>query len=1072
MRRLSIDNLSLKCDRTTRGRACILLINMLVKATLVTYMLSVPLAGSAAAQSIGGSVLGNVRDQAGSLLTEVRVTAVQVETGSRRTIQTNGSGRYEIPKLPIGAYEVEFALAGFKTETRRGITVPLDGTVVLDVVMEVGNVAERVVVTDVPPEIELTRGSLTGLVDEDQIRTLPLNGRSVLQLALQQPGVTSIISKTGGQNLLGVGLQMSVNGAGRRSNSFLLDGTNINNSQNTTTGGVSGLLLGAEAIKEFRVLTNSYDSEYGRAGGGVVSLATKSGTNDFHGTLFEFHRNDNLDARNFFDAGPAPEFKRNQFGFALGGPIKKDRTFFFTTGEWLRERRGTTEVTTVPSLAARNGGLGPINPAVVPYLNLFPLPNGPDLGGGLAVATYSFKNSVDENFFQARLDHRLSARDHVFGRYTFDDATVVVPTSFPLFRIVRPGRNQYLTLEATRVVSQTLLAGFRFSFNRQNNKQQNEATREINPSLFFVPSRNQFGRISIGGMPVFGTTQPLPNDNTQNIFGYSANVTHIRNKHSIRAGALVERYQVAQVTGSFSTGQYVFPNIVTFLRGQPSVLQVESPSAIDDRAHRYTYAGLYVQDDLKLRQNLTLNLGLRYELTSVVKDRFGRTSKLNSPDVLTATSTVPGPLYENPSRLNFAPRFGFAWDPFNDGRTAVRGGFGIYYDSLQVWLVSQAVIGNAPFNNSFVLVQPSFPSPAIPSQLQGALRATVIDPDLEQPYLLHYNLNVQRTIAPSLVLTVAYSGSRGFNLIRGGNVNAPVPQILPDGRRFYPGPVRGVLPRRNPNFSTIDLKRADGNSWYNALHVSLDKRFGHGLQAHARYSLSRTIDDTQGTNSTDSVSEVPQALDPDDRSTDRGLAEFHVKHVFTANVLYDLPFGRGNDGFADKVLGGWRLGGLAVVRSGIPFSVGIQANRSNTGHSGASEGIDRPDLRTGRTCDDIILGTSEFKRAGLYYDPTAFELQPAGFIGSFGRNVCTGPGLATFDVTLNKQLPLARLGDVGAIQFRVDVFNVFNHTNFGLPDRVVFAGVSPSESPLTSAGRIRSTATDSRQIQVGLKLVF
>ena len=1051
------------------------LIESLSRGTLIKIVALISiciLPGSASAQSVRGTIQGTARDQSGALLPDVQVTAKHTETDSLRTIQTDGAGRYVISKLPLGKYEVSFVLKGFKSQSRREINVTIDEPVIVDVAMEVGDVAENVVVTDAPPAVELTRGSLTGLVNEQQIRDLPLNGRNVLQLALLQPGVTSIISKTGSLNLLGVGLQMSINGAGRRSNSFLLDGTNINNSQNTTTGSVSGLLLGVDATREFRVLINSYDSEYGKASGGVVSLATKSGTNNFHGTLFEFHRNDNFDARNFFDSVRKPEFKRNQFGFALGGPIQKDETFFYGTGEWLRERRGTTEVTTVPSLAARNGGLGPVNPAVVPFLNLFPLPNGRDLGGGLAVATFGFRNSVDEDFLQLRVDHKLTDKDQVFGRYTFDDAEVVLPTSFPLFRLVRPGRNQYFTLEATRVITPTLVGSFRFSFNRQDVKQLNEATSTLAPSLFFVPSRNQFGRISIGGMPDFGTSQPLPNNTTQNIFGYNTSFAYARNIHSIRAGLQIERYQVAQVTGSFAAGQYIFPNIVTFLRGQPAVFQVEGPNSIDDRALRYTYVGPYIQDDLRLRSNLTVNLGLRYDFTTVVKDRFGRTATLNSPDIITATTTVPGTLYRNPSLLNFAPRLGFAWDPFSDGKTAVRGGFGIFYDSLQAWLVSQAVVGNAPFNNGFVFPSPQFPSQPIPSQATGALRATIIDPNIEQPHMLHYNLGVQREVMSNLVLSVGYAGSRGLNLVRGGNVNAPNPQILPDGRRFFPNPVRGVLPRRNPNLSTIDLKRADGNSWYNALNLSLDKRFSHGLEIHSRYTFSKSIDETQGTNSTDSTSEVPQASDPDNRSTDRGLSEFHVKHLFTANFIYDLPWGRHDKGIRAQLLGGWQVGSIAIVRSGIPFSVGIQSNRSNTGQSGATAGIDRPNLRTGRTCSDIVLGTSAFKNTGLYFDPSAFELQPAGFLGNFGRNVCTGPGMTNFDLNVLKHFRIPQLGENKSLQFRVDVFNLFNHTNFGLPDRIVFAGSAATEAPLTSAGRIRSTATDARQIQFGLKLVF
>jgi len=1000
-----------------------------------------------------------------------------------RTTRTGADGHYVLAGLPVGRYQVRVEFAGFRTAVLDEVILVVGETLVLDFTLQVGALDQEIRVTGESAGVNRTSAELSYLVSQKAIEQLPLNGRNVTDLALLQPGVLAYPHRDGG-SVVAHGLGMSINGQDPRSNVYLLDGTPQNDFTNGPAGSAASTVLGTETIREFRVEANSYSAEYGRNFGGQISAITKSGTNDFHGSLYYFHRNDNLDARNFFDPAEAPEFLRHQFGVAGGGPLRRDRTFFFTGYEGLRERLGRTISTIVPDDNARQGILpNPANPcnniivtvspAVAPYLAEFPRANGGllrDANGcpsGLAAFSFPFEQTLNQDFAQWRVDHHWNARNQLFARYTFDDAEQLLPTDYPQFPRSFLSRNQFFTAEWRQIFSADTLHTFRLGFSRTRIGQDVEANTS-QPLPPFVPGQSLPGDIDIGGLPRFGPQSSVNVQLVQNVLGFEYGLTQSRGRHLWKMGGVVERYQNNLFNPTFSLGIFTFPSLRSFLLNQPQRFIGLTPEGELDRYWRFTLFGIYVQDDIRLTEGLTLNAGLRYESATLPGEIRGRDVALRT--LLDAAPTI-GPLYENPTLKNVSPRLGLAWDVFGTGRTALRAGYGLYFNTnnQQNLIVT---ITNPPFTPRAVIAPPQvpvFPQPDFGAASTNSIRP--IDFHLRNPRVHVWNLTIEQQLWWGATATTSYAGARGMHLLRNTDANVPAPQRLATGTLFW----AANLTRPNPNFSTIELKTSDGNSWYNAWIVEVRKRWTEGLAFQSSYTLSRSIDTTQAstffsdsTNGT--VSAFPEFLQFPDFQPNRGLSDFHAKHNWVANFSWQIPHARGLEGMARKLLDGWQVLGIITVRSGSPLTVFVQRNRSRSLWSPSlapGVGFDRPSWAPGRGPQNAIVGRPE-----QWFDPTAFVLAPVGTFGNVGRGTLIGPNLRTVDFAVAKETRLEAWGRTTTFQFRAEMFNLFNRTNLGVPSLIAFTGATDNEAPLASFGRIRSTVTSSRQIQLSLRVVW
>jgi hypothetical protein len=1040
------------------------------------FLLSLLLLGVATTNAQTTSTIsGTILDQKGAALAGATVTARNEETNQTRTTTTDAAGRYVFPEMRVGEYELKAEMTDFRPTTRKDVRLTIGEEAKIDLTLEV-QLRASVEVTDVTPAVNTQTAELSYLVGERAIKELPLNGRNFTDLAQLQPGVIAFPQRDGG-SVVAHGLGMTINGQDIRSNVYLLDGTLLNDATNGPAGSAAGTALGTESIREFRVEANSYSAEFGRNFGGQINAISKSGANQFHGSLYEFHRNDNLDARNFFDRQPLgkPEFKRNQFGGTIGGPIKKDRTFFFGNYEALRERLGRTILSFVPDLNARQGilpsGNVTISPIIRPYLDAIPLPNGPSIGGGLANYFFGFSQRLNEDFFQVRVDHSLNDKHQVFVRHTFDDGDNFQPTDYPQFPRTFLSRNQFTTIEHTWLLSANTVNTARFGFSRTRIGQNVAAEVKLPP---FIPGRATIGDIDIGGMQRFGPQSTANFRLAQNVFSFSEKLVHVRGKHVFNFGGLVERFQINMLNPTFSLGIYTFPDVSSFLRNVPSNFVGLTPEAQFDRYWRITTVGLYAQDNYKFNQRLSLNLGLRYEFETVPQDR----RDVFMRNLYTDSQLTLGPLYQNPSYKNISPRVGFAWDVFGNEKTALRGGYGIYFNTNnhQNLIVT---VTNPPATPRPVLPNPTFPNP--PFNRPGVVPAIrPIEYDVKNPYLNVYNLNVQQQLPWDTVVTVGYAGARGIHLLRNTDFNIGVATRLPDGTWFFPN----NAPRVNPNYNgVIELKKSDGNSWYNALIFEVRKRFSKSVDFQSSYTFSRSLDTTQAsTFFSDATNATVSALpEPPGTNYNKGLSDFHAKHNWVANFNWELPFAKGLKGAPGALLDGWALIGIGQMRSGNPLTVFVQNNRSQSKWNPSNSpllGRDRPSLAPGFTYENAVIGRPE-----QWFDPKAFVLQASGTLGNTGRNAFIGPNLRTFDLAAVKNTRVPKLGENTKLQFRVEAFNLLNRANFGTPVVQAFAGTplanndprpdsAGQPATISSFGLIRSTVTSARQIQLALRISF
>jgi len=1117
------------------------------------------------AQGSTGTISGVVRDISGAVIPGVMVTAKHTESGLTRTALTNETGAYSVQFLPVGAYEITAELAGFKQQVRRGINLVVGQEAVVNLTLEVGTVAETITVTGEAPIVNTTLSSTAGLVNESQIKDLPLNGRGFDQLMAVAPGT---INYTSNVNLNGN--FFSVVGRRPEENTFTINGVEYlgANSAGQPIGpaGSSGQTLGVDAVREFNLLQHSYGAEYGkRAGGHVVTVAT-SGTNQLHGSVFEYLRNSALDARNFFDVANAPNptsvapFKRNEFGATLGGPLKKDKMFLFGNYEGFRQRLALSSVAIVPDSQVRQGllpcylatptacGSNPGQYVTVPNLktgmlpfanNFWPTPNGNELpvGAGLpnaglptgtAYAISNPKQAIREDFGLTRFDYNASTKDSLSVSYLISDGDKTDPRANTNFTQISTNRSQVASFQETHVFSPTFLNSFNGGFTRAYSPVSTPPAVAIPSNLSFITGRLP-GQITIGGGVSTAAAAAIvvangndPTANALNLFTGSDDVHIIRGNHSFSFGGWLQRVQENQSgPAQNKSGTVAYPTLLAFLQDSPTAFNANV--VVTPVGYRQWLGAWYVQDEMKLKPNLTFRLGLRDEMTNGWHEVKGRCANLlfDKGTGLPLTDTLIGSscLTENNAKALLQPRVGLAWDPTGTGSWAVRAGFGIHND-LQDNLAFR-LDSNPPFNPRVVLSGPMLPqspiNPALPmppncdAQLVAARANCAIysvggvEPTMHTPTVQQWSLALERGITQNLAVQFSYVGSEAYHTMIPMNLNAPHPQVcanpegclsggtgrvlttVPQGTTYNP-PVIG--PGFNPGTATMaatcdgpgttriacyanpfqnksNSQMFEGTMSYNSFNVSVIKRASRGLTFKTNYTFAKALDFNSGGSSNASTNQPKAILSPYNLALGRGIAGFSLRHAFNANFAYQLPFGQGQrfgsgaNGWLNNLVGGWQWNGIINVQSGFPFTPQIGANVSGTGDT------DNPDVPNWNPNfnGNVILGVDGFKKTGRYFDPGAFSLPLSGTFGNVSRGSLTGPPLTVIDTSFFKRI---RINEQLNLQFRAEAFNILNHANFAEPGQVIFQGNNYS----SSAGVITSTATTSRQLQFALKLLF
>jgi hypothetical protein len=1065
---------------------------------------------------IGAAISGRVEDASGAAVSGATVTVKSLDTGATRVVTTNASGEYSALSLPVGPQEVRAEKPGFKTAVRLGINLAVGQEGIVNLRLEVGELAQQITVTAEAPLVNTTTSSVSGVVGEREVKDLPLNGRSFDNLITLNPGTINYSAMKSPQTITSNGNTFTVAGRRTSENVFLFNGIEYTGSSQLaiTPGGVSGQLLGIDAVREFNVLTDTYSAEYGKRPGAQVSVITQSGTNSVHGSVFEFLRNSALDARSFFDRGFVPPFRRNQFGGSLGGPLKKDKLFLFGNYEGFRQALALSSVSVVPDLQARQGFLPNssgvyvqvpnLNPAMLPFMSFWPEPNGPQLlvnglPSGTALSYYNPSQPVHEDFGTIRADYILRAQDSLSASYTIDDGHSLIPQSDPLFGSNSMVRMQVASLQETHILSPRALNTFRAGFSRAAFNLDAALLGTFPEGTSFVSGAPPGGIVVGGGVTTTGLaaiTPAGPNGaagswNRRNLFTFTDSVQINKGIHQISLGVWFQRLQDNEDSASRQLGQATFTSLTTLLQGTVSNFQVV-PHATE-LGWRSLFGAWYVQDAIKLRPNLTLQLGLRHEFTTGWNEVSGRAANYvtDSAGALITDTRVGNSVFtENNAKKLFSPRVALAWDPFGNGKTAVRAGFGTYYaliDNLAFLLNSLPPYnGSVAFTNkplfSFVPIVPSTPVPptcglGVP-QPCTTYAPQGVQPDANTPTVEEWNLTVEQQLHQNTVLRVAYVGSHGYNgflsidpnsipaqvcasasgCAAGGIATNPaLKSIVPQGTLYIP---QGTRP--NPYLTAGFFWYTQGSTSYNALQTEIAHRLSNGLQFRASYTWSKNLDMNSGLTIAQANNQPQMVMDRNNPRRDWGPSALNITHQFTVSATYQLPFGKGKrwlanaSGFGGKLINGWQLSGIGTFLSGFPFTPIVGSNRSGDGNI---RNPDRPSVNASFT-GPVVTGNPH-----QWYDPHAFSLPTPGTWGNLGRGVFNGPGLADLDLSLFKNTAITeRLN----LQFRAEFFNSLNHTNFGVPNPTVFS----SGSINASAGLITATTTTPRQIQFGLKLIF
>jgi hypothetical protein len=1069
-----------------------------------------------------------------------------------RDVTTNEEGFYSAPNLLPGEYVVKFSAKGFKTEAKGGITLTVGASLTLDQILLVGSINETVSVQSEVPAVQTSSSDISAVVNAATVRELPLNGRSWTDLAELQPGVNAIhtqpdFSAGTDRGNRGFGQQLTISGARPQQNNYRLDGVSLNDYANGAPGSVLGGNLGVDAIQEFSVITSNYSADYGKTSGGVVNAITRSGTNQIHGSAYEFLRNSKLDAKNYFDTGTIPPFKRNQFGGTIGGPIQKDGTFFFADFEGIRQSKGITTVATVPSANARAGILSSGNVTVDPnaaaYLTFWHLPDpgSPVLANGdLGLYTFAGQQVVNENFLTARVDHNFSSKDNLFGTYMFDRTPYSSPDGLNNVQFDTLTSRQFLALEETHIFTPSFANSIRIGGNHEavNN---NQSLKAINPDA----ARADLG---VGGSAFAGRAASqvfIDGGTTAFTGGIGGSPTYYyhwnsiqayddafltKGKHSIRFGGAFERMMLNVTADTDPNGIWRFGDLGSYLTNNPAKFQGGIASTLSPRNLRQSLFGVYLQDDWHWMSSLTLNLGLRYETSTVPSETSGKIANLrNISDPLPVCGKVvegqcsgSGSFFANPTLHNFEPRFGFAWDPLRNGKMAVRGGIGLFdvqplpYQFILMTTQAAPFFSYTAVNNpapgTFFSGLTSFPA--------NTLRSTYVEPHPKRNYIMQWNLNIQQQLTSTLSGMIAYVGSRGVHQpfkVDEADLVLPTktpygylwPQVDVLGNIYVPGqcnqtdpngsdPAQCAAPNPiNPNFGSVRGLFYEGHSYYNAMELQLAKRMSHGFQVQGTYTWSKSMDTSSASVAGDTFGNSISSLHWFDMRLSRGLSDFNVGRTFVVNGTWELPTPESLSAPAQWALGGWQLGLIFTASDGIPFSA-TWGTGSDPAGTLSSDDWAFPNRLGGAGCKTLTRpgNVNNYVKSECFQVPQAPNQQfwsancsPAppslgGLLapgdlscfnlrGNAGRNILISPGVTSLDFSLFKNNYIRKISEKFNIQFRAEIFNILNHANFAppvTPDNTdIFDGTG---APTGVAGLLTKTTTTAREIQFAVKVIF
>src|SRR5580692_3916962 len=1047
---------------------------------------------SAWAQTQLVTVSGTITDPSRAVVPGVSVTIFSQGTGLKRSALTDTAGEYRFAGLPTGTYSLRIENPGFQSQIRGGVELNSAAEVTINSQLAIGDLSQQTTVSANVAGIDNTTSNISGLLPEQSLTELPLNNRDLFSAVTLEPGVAPNPSSAPSLLSSGKSGQVAINGIRPNMTNVLIDGMDATDPVfGYSPAGASGFFLGLNELAEVRVLTQTFNAEYGGHGGAVVEMTTKSGSNQFHGSLWELYRDASLDAKNYFDLGanPIPPFVRNQFGAGIGGPLAHNRTFFFVNYEGFRQVQATTAIATVPDALAHQGLLPsaanpsacsnttpsgciaiPMNPLIQPFLSLLPVSNGPDNGDGTGELITANRGNTREDHGMVRIDHNFSNTHSLFARYTIDDSSSLVPyvgtppgTDVPGFPAFHPARNQYGTVQDRTTFGPGWINELRFGINRTTASSLIDNTHP-GLSISLIPDR-PFGMVDIAGMSLIGNTPQFPIGDFSTVYQVQDQVSRTTGRHTLKAGVEFRRLQNNGPLDFAVNGLYSFedltpfglpaasnnPALEFFLEGLPlSYVGVNPSNATSDRGYRENMASGFAQDFVRVNSRLRVNVGLRYDFYSNPTEVSGRESAFPNP--ATDSAPIVGKVFASTPLDLFSPQVGLAWNVFGDGKTVVRSGFGIYRDQLPA-LVFGFERFLPPFFGLEEFVFPQFLNPqnAVETQALDAFAPTYYP---KFPYALEYNLNVERELARGMIFSAGYFGTRGNHLTREAEENPFEPA---SGHRY------------NPNLSSPLLTvLTDAQSFYNSFQASVSKRYAHNFSWQAAYTWAHSVDDASVDYAVESVNDPPTSQNIFDRKGSRGPSDFDIRHNFVANVVYQLP-GRG------RLLGGWQVSAVASVHSGIPFTPVLDFDNADIQSLIIPE---RPNLAgnpyAGSCPNGARVGTPS-----CWFNPSAFAVPPAGEFGNAGRNILRGPGFAEFDPALHKEFAIAerRKITVGA-----EAYNLFNHPNFGVPSNTQSAFLlggagdaifkDAAGNFAANAGQILTTAGTARQIQLVGRFTF